>query len=57
MSAAMSELAANPSRRNTLGRIGAEAVKNTYNRKAYQEAYCNMIEELFQAETRTEGAL
>ena len=55
MSAAMKELAADPSRRKTLGKLGHQAVIKTYNRKVCQEAYCKMIEELASVRTTPKG--
>ena len=46
MSAAMKTLAADPTLRESLGREGAAAITKTYNSKAYQQAYCQIIEEL-----------
>jgi glycosyltransferase involved in cell wall biosynthesis len=48
MTLAMRGLAAAPARRSALGQLGAEAVTHLYNRKAYQEAYCQIIEEPFE---------
>lgn len=46
MGVAMKALAADPTLRKSLGREGAAAIAKTYNSKSYQEAYCQIVEEL-----------
>ena len=47
MSQAMRDLAADSSRCHSLGQTGRIAVEQLYNRSSYQQAYCQLVEELF----------